>query len=68
MAYKSALRIYNLNSRATKSVLDQEFIPPSQSLFTDAIPDHGKYWALTDEGKFVAFRPSADNKYEVDIV
>ena len=68
MAWNSALRVYNLIENSTKSVLDNEFLPPSGSFFTDALPDHGKYWALTDQGQFVAFRPTSDKKFNVSLV
>ena len=58
MAWKTVLRVYNIIDDGTKLILDQQLRPPTGSIFTDAIPDHGKYWALTDQQQFVAFRPN----------
>lgn len=68
IAWSSALRVYSLTENSTKSALDHELLPPSGTFFTDALPDHGKYWALTDKGQFVAFRPTQDKTFNVSIV
>jgi hypothetical protein len=65
--WNTALRIYHLTDSATKAVLHAELLPPTGTLFNDALPDHGKYWALA-EGTFVAFRPNEKGELDVSIV
>ena len=70
MAWNTALRVYNINVNSKNEstvVLDQELLPPTGAMFTDAIPDHGRYWALTDNKQFVAFRPN-NKTYDISIV
>lgn len=67
VTWNAALRVYHLEGNLSKGVLHAHLLPPENSLFTDAIPDHGKYWALA-EGQFVAFRPAGGRDFSVDIV
>lgn len=58
MAWKTVLRVYNIINDGAKLILDQQLRPPTDSFFTDAIPDYGRYWALTNKQQFIAFRPN----------
>lgn len=44
--WNTGLRVYEITSGSTKGTLTMEFLPPGSSQFTDAVPDHGRYWAL----------------------
>ncbi len=65
--WNTALRVYEITAKATKGTLTLDLLPPGQTQFTDAVPDHGRYWALA-EGKFVSFRPTSNGQYEVNLV
>lgn len=44
-----------------------ELLPPNNTTFTDAVPDHSRYWALI-EGYLVAYRPNKAGQIEVSTV
>lgn len=44
-----------------------EMFPPNNKTFTDAVPDHNKFWALI-EGSFVGYRPNKAGDMEISIV
>ena len=55
--WSSILIVYEITDNIGKATMSFELPPPAGTTFTDAMPDHGKYWALAD-GKFMAFRPN----------
>ena len=55
--WSKILIVYELTDKASKATLSFELPPPAGTTFSDAIPDHGRYWAIAD-GKFMTFRPN----------
>ena len=57
VTWNKILIVYEITNKISKATLSFELPPPAGTLFTDAMPDHGNYWAIAD-GKFMAFRPN----------
>ena len=55
--WSKILIVYELTANASKATLSFELPPPAKTIFTDAIPDNGRYWAIADD-KFMTFRPN----------